>query len=151
MPEPVHARLWIEDRLGHLVITLVDDDLPAGAHMISWTVRDADGAIVPSGSYSVIVELDGVRTSEWTFYVQLSEPAMVLEGYQAVTDAYGRYVVPIGLLACGDAFGADPPCVVSDTFGVLGVLDDGGVIRSAQAVATWEPGAEALQVDLTIP
>jgi hypothetical protein len=46
-----HARLFIYDVNGQRVRTLVDGDLPAGAHTVAWDGTDARGGRVGSGVY----------------------------------------------------------------------------------------------------
>ncbi|HKW13476.1 MAG TPA: FlgD immunoglobulin-like domain containing protein, partial [Candidatus Krumholzibacteria bacterium] len=46
-----HARLFIYDVNGQRVSTLVDADLPAGAHTVAWDGTDTRGGRVASGVY----------------------------------------------------------------------------------------------------
>jgi hypothetical protein len=51
LPEAVHARLTIYDILGREVVTVLDEEKPAGRHSLVWNSRDADGQRVSSGLY----------------------------------------------------------------------------------------------------
>lgn len=60
-----HARIMIYDVLGRHVRTLVNGDMPAGVHRVTWDGRAADGATVASGVYLYRLEAGGafkVRT-----------------------------------------------------------------------------------------
>lgn len=50
------AAVRVYDVLGREVVTLVEADLPAGAHEVEWDGRDAAGQAVPSGVYLYRVE-----------------------------------------------------------------------------------------------
>ncbi|HXS09763.1 MAG TPA: choice-of-anchor B family protein [Candidatus Krumholzibacteria bacterium] len=54
-----HARLSIYDVNGQRVATLVDRDLPAGAHQVAWDGTDARGARVASGVYYYRLDAGG--------------------------------------------------------------------------------------------
>jgi hypothetical protein len=56
LPDAAHVRLAIHDVRGRLVRTLVDAELPRGAHGIDWNGRDERGADVASGSYFALIE-----------------------------------------------------------------------------------------------
>lgn len=49
--QPVRVRLAIFDVRGRLVKVLVEKDLPAGCHTVTWDGREANGALAPSGVY----------------------------------------------------------------------------------------------------
>jgi hypothetical protein len=51
LPARTRARLKIYDIAGRVVCTLVDSDLEAGIHHVSWSGRDDDGRQVASGVY----------------------------------------------------------------------------------------------------
>lgn len=51
LPTRVSARLEIYNIIGQLVSVLVDEELPAGKHRISWNARDSIGRQVASGLY----------------------------------------------------------------------------------------------------
>ena len=48
-----HVTLRIYDARGQLVLTLRDEDTPAGSHSVTWNGRDANGAQVATGVYFV--------------------------------------------------------------------------------------------------
>ena len=47
------VRVWIEDECGNLIIELVEHQIEAGAHSISWNLSDANGKKVLDGTYIV--------------------------------------------------------------------------------------------------
>jgi hypothetical protein len=51
MPHPAHVRLDLYDLQGRRVRTIADRDLAAGANVLSWDGRDADGVAVSRGLY----------------------------------------------------------------------------------------------------
>jgi hypothetical protein len=59
LPRAGFVRLSVHDVAGHLVRTLVEDDLPAGSHEAAWNGRDAAGRNVASGSYLARLESGG--------------------------------------------------------------------------------------------
>lgn len=59
--EPSRVNIEMFDVRGRLVRQLVDRELPAGLHAISWDSRDAHGAQVSSGVYVYVVSIDGER------------------------------------------------------------------------------------------
>jgi hypothetical protein len=59
LPDAGHARLTIHDLRGRLVMTLLDDSIPAGQHSISWNGRFSDGREAPSGVYLSRLEAAG--------------------------------------------------------------------------------------------
>ena len=63
LERPGRARLVVLDLLGQLVRTLVDADLPAGTHRITWTGRDDDGSMVGSGVYLCRLVTERAATS----------------------------------------------------------------------------------------
>jgi hypothetical protein len=61
LPDAAHVRLAIHDVGGRLVRTLVEAELPRGAHGIDWNGKDERGADVASGSYFALIEADARR------------------------------------------------------------------------------------------
>ena len=51
LPAPQDVTIDVFDIAGRKVVTLVDDGLGAGRHLVEWTGRDADGQRVASGVY----------------------------------------------------------------------------------------------------
>jgi len=51
LPSDLNAELTIYNLLGGKVTTLVDENMKAGSHKITWTGRDDNGRTVPSGVY----------------------------------------------------------------------------------------------------
>jgi hypothetical protein len=51
LPEPSRVELRIYNLRGELVSTLVEREMPAGRHSLSWRGRDGRGALVASGVY----------------------------------------------------------------------------------------------------
>ncbi len=63
LPRAGHAELAIFDLKGRRVTTLVDGQMTAGNHEVTWQGRDRDGRGIPSGVYlSRLVVGDEVRT-----------------------------------------------------------------------------------------
>ncbi len=60
LPSAGHVTLALHDVQGRRVRTLVDVELPAGSHAVSWDGRDDAGVRVPAGSYWMkLVTADG--------------------------------------------------------------------------------------------
>lgn len=57
------AALKVYDITGRLVATLVDRELTAGKHQVSWDGHSANGLPVASGTYIVRLEADGVSAA----------------------------------------------------------------------------------------
>ncbi|MDE3058520.1 MAG: carboxypeptidase regulatory-like domain-containing protein [Bacteroidota bacterium] len=51
IPQDQHVTIAIYNILGQKVATLVDNNLTAGAHAVTWAGRDGNGLVVPSGIY----------------------------------------------------------------------------------------------------
>lgn len=58
LPQTVHVRLAVFDALGRTVMVLVDDQLPAGVHNVSFVAED-----LPAGVYFYSLESDRYRAS----------------------------------------------------------------------------------------
>ncbi len=63
LPEPGPKRVSIHDITGRRLITLLDEDLPAGEQRLSWNGRDAQGQALSSGLYLAQVEGRSSRAS----------------------------------------------------------------------------------------
>jgi hypothetical protein len=59
LPAAARVRLTVYDVAGRLVRTLVDAELPAGAHAAAWDGTDDRGRTAPSGTYVARLEADG--------------------------------------------------------------------------------------------
>ncbi len=59
LPQAGQAVLRVFDVQGRLVDTLLEEDLPAGAHHVVWNGTGTDGSTVPSGVYFYRVEAEG--------------------------------------------------------------------------------------------
>jgi len=59
-----HARLDIFDPAGRLVKTLVNGNLPAARHEVTWDGRDGSGRQVSSGVYFYSITADGFRNTK---------------------------------------------------------------------------------------
>jgi len=150
LPVTAQVHFYLLDHAGDLVVTLIDDTLPAGQHAITWDLTDEDGVPVPSGTYRAIVEVQGELVSESLIFLYLSEPSEILAAHHTVTDEDGQYVIPLELVAGGDVIGSDPGCTVSRTFKVVAVLDDSGTIRSGDTAATLALGQRDTEAPITI-
>lgn len=51
IPQNEHVTIIIYNILGQKIATLLDGNLSAGAHVMTWDARDAHGEILPSGVY----------------------------------------------------------------------------------------------------
>jgi hypothetical protein len=51
VPEASHVRLSIVNMIGKTIMTLVDEDVQSGTHLVNWNANANHGALVPSGSY----------------------------------------------------------------------------------------------------
>lgn len=63
LPAPDHLRMSIRETTGRTVRTLIDRNMTAGDHRISWDGKDDSGRAVSSGIYICIVEAGGFRLS----------------------------------------------------------------------------------------
>jgi hypothetical protein len=63
LPRAAHVRIGVYTAGGRLVSTLVDRDMPAGHHPLSWNSRAGGGSGLASGVYYLRLEADGVRQS----------------------------------------------------------------------------------------
>jgi len=61
MPRHSHARLFVYDLLGRQVATLLNRDLPAGTHRVTWDGKDDAGQTIASGIYFYQLNFDGGR------------------------------------------------------------------------------------------
>lgn len=59
LPSPGKARLRVYDIAGRLVTTLIDADLPAGPHQISWDGTDGRGSRLSNGVYLIHLKVKG--------------------------------------------------------------------------------------------
>lgn len=57
LDSPGRAEVSVYDVGGRRVAKLVDEEYPAGVHVVSWTGRDDDGGRVPSGVYFVRLQV----------------------------------------------------------------------------------------------
>jgi hypothetical protein len=57
------VRLMVHDVSGRVVASLLDEERPAGSHVIWWDGRRANGQPLPAGVYLVRASLDGVPRS----------------------------------------------------------------------------------------
>lgn len=59
LPRPGFARVDIHDVAGRALLTLVEGDMPAGRHVLTWDGRDRAGRSVASGTYFVRLHAEG--------------------------------------------------------------------------------------------
>jgi len=64
LPEPSHARLEIYNILGQKIVTLLDDNLGAGAHRVHWDGRNSSGNEVSSGIYFYRLTADSYKQAK---------------------------------------------------------------------------------------
>jgi flagellar hook assembly protein FlgD len=62
LPKAGYVSLTVFNLLGQEVVRLIETDLPAGSHSITWTGRDDSGSGVSSGIY--FYRLDGAGFSD---------------------------------------------------------------------------------------
>jgi photosystem II stability/assembly factor-like uncharacterized protein len=63
LSRPGHARVQVFDAFGRRVTTLMERDLPAGRHPLSWDGRDARGRRTSPGAYFVRAAVEGAVVS----------------------------------------------------------------------------------------
>ncbi len=51
IPQPEHVTITVYNILGQEVVSLLDGDMSAGAHVITWDARNGHGEILPTGVY----------------------------------------------------------------------------------------------------
>jgi flagellar hook assembly protein FlgD len=66
----MHVSLNIFNVRGQHVRTLIDGDVHAGPHNVTWNGRDAAGVRVPSGVYIYRLEGEGVRANRRMIVLQ---------------------------------------------------------------------------------
>jgi hypothetical protein len=64
LPSDSHVRLNIFNVLGQHVRTLVDGDMPAGYHTVTWDGNDSDGSSVASGVYFYRITAEDFSSSK---------------------------------------------------------------------------------------
>ncbi len=64
LPHQGHARARVAAAGGRIVAGLLDEDVPAGRHVISWSGRDTRGGLAPAGVYLVVLEFGGESRRE---------------------------------------------------------------------------------------
>ncbi|MBN2565693.1 MAG: T9SS type A sorting domain-containing protein, partial [Candidatus Eisenbacteria bacterium] len=62
LPSPSRAELTVYNVAGRKVATVVDGELPAGRHSVSWNGRDDEGREVSAGIYFYMLEADQGRS-----------------------------------------------------------------------------------------
>ena len=58
VPQQSHVTLSIYNTIGQNIVTLVDEEKPAGVHSITWNGLDSDGQLAPSGVYFYRLQAD---------------------------------------------------------------------------------------------
>jgi len=58
LPKAGHVELSIYDLMGRKVLTLLNDILPAGGHVVTWDGRSSDGKLISSGVYFYRLQTD---------------------------------------------------------------------------------------------
>ena len=61
LPAPGHVQMVIFNSLGQRVRTLLAEPRPAGSHELTWSGVDDAGRAVASGTYHLVLEVDGLR------------------------------------------------------------------------------------------
>ncbi len=107
VPEPVHGLVWITDPCtGSLVRVLHDGPLPGGTHLMVWDGKDDAGIVRVEGVYEANLKLGDARVQYPFFYFGDSYlPLHEVAGreWHAVTDAQGRFEIPLTCLAFGES------------------------------------------------
>jgi flagellar hook assembly protein FlgD len=70
LPRSGYTRLEIYNITGQRVQTLIDRNLPAGSHRVTWTAVDADGQPLPSGIYYYRLTAEGREYSRQMILVK---------------------------------------------------------------------------------
>lgn len=133
LPEGVEVRVWITDRAGSPVATLVDETMPAGGYSIPWSAVDDDGNPVPAGLYTAHIEREGEPVETFDLLLIYLDPGEFLNAPNAMTDAEGCFRVSNRLIPAGDVI----PGVV-ETEGEAGDITIGDQLR-VMAVREGDP------------
>jgi len=64
LPTGSHVQLAVYNVLGQMVRTLVDQDMPAGNHKVTWDGRNGDGQQVSSGIYFYRISADNFSATK---------------------------------------------------------------------------------------
>ena len=101
IPEPGNVRLWITDYAGDFVITLIDENFPAGNQAVMWQGLDEAGDPVPSGMYYYHLQIDDQEPVVHDLFLLFLDPADFLRSPNAVTDQDGVFRIPDTLIPVG--------------------------------------------------
>lgn len=64
VPRPAHVRMSVLDVQGRTVASLLDENVPAGAHDLPWAARTSHGDRLAPGVYLVQLDADGTRVTK---------------------------------------------------------------------------------------
>lgn len=143
LPEPCEMRAWISSYCdGDVLRLLVDGQLPAGVHMLTWDGMNEAGLALPDGIYRFHVETEAGQSTVafallYHSYRNLDAEAALAP--QAVTDAQGRFRLGQACLPFGFAFDA---------------VDDSGdpisMITITRLVRVWAFSGDACGTSVTV-
>ncbi|MFO7654848.1 MAG: hypothetical protein R6X25_13685 [Candidatus Krumholzibacteriia bacterium] len=146
------------DRTRALVVTVLDGELPAGTHTVTWDTRDANGDGVPAGSYIARLVADGAGPTESDLFLDFYRPLEFVTHPSAVAGADGTYAIPMDLVAVADSvevrdelgqvLGWYP---VADEIMLVAVTESDGLYLSGARIIELDPDADGPRVDLTVP
>ena len=106
------VRVWIEDECGNLIIELVEQQMGAGYHSITWNASDTNGKKVLDGTYIVTFTADDFREQKRLalFSIKGNYEGCNLEQYPAgcvtiaTTNSDGYFEFPQDCLSFGYSF-----------------------------------------------
>ena len=106
------VRVWIEDECGNLIIELVEQQMGAGYHSITWNASEANGKKVLDGTYIVTFTADDSREQKRLalFSIKGNYEGCDLEEYPAgcvtiaTTNSDGYFEFPQDCLSFGYSF-----------------------------------------------
>lgn len=148
------------DRRGDLVRILVDGDLPAGSHAVTWDTRDDSGKLVPNGYYDVVVEPEGGESTRFCLLLSARDLETFFERANAVSDDEGYYRIPRDLIPVGAivpaSFGEDGggdvlDLVVSEDMIIEAARNSASGVIYKALPATLAVDQDRLVVDITLP
>lgn len=98
--------LTVEDALGRTLATLQEGVQEPGAHVAVWDGRRDDGTLVPNGLYCFHLQFTPTEEGEPMdarneFLLLVVDVAALADRPLAVTDAEGRFSVPMALIPVG--------------------------------------------------
>lgn len=160
LPEPSEVRAVILDWAGTVVRVLVAESLPPGSHNVIWDGRDDAGRQVGNGMYVFVLYLDGSETESLrrNLLLHRRDLMQLVEAPNAVTDADGRFELPMALVpvgvevdvadAGGEPLGTYP---ISRDVAVHALIRVGMQLRHATATVHVDDPSQSHVANLELP